>query len=444
MVLTDHPPTDPAALRIWARDTIASKGADHRFPADLWATFGPEVRDALAGARRAMQDGNTFDRRGGNTGGALTTHRDRYDDPPASMDVLRARIASEKNLAPDIRVRSPYVAMQPGEVQFVSANLENMFHPSDDPLTDDDEMTPQGSGGQYTQEDYDQHRKAFEVQFRALNAGQGPHVIGVMEMEGSRVANDIDNENLAGMNYEAIAPDVSNVGPLDPRGIRNGAFSRYADWPGTKPELIVIPGMSGQRGVLLMQLDIDGQRVLVAVNHWKSMRPPSNLPDNVDRDEAKKMGERESARQNGQIAAALKARIEAITGEPLSLLDATSYLEVRHKQGPAHPLLPGGTHGDEFLDRVFVNDAAGLVPESVVAIGESRHALSRENNYTPGLTSDHKALTFIVKPDPNRGIGVILMGDFNTKYFDGNGTALNQVLGAKRVPGAAPLNNNVD
>ncbi len=394
----------PDTFRDYIRGVLIAKGADYRFDKDVWAGFDEAKRQIVNEVRKQLLSG---------AGG----------EPMRELKALLERL---KNLPPDPRVRSPFEPTKPGEVQIFGQNFENLFLPVDDPKKDDDEYTPGGSNGRYTDDDYRRHRQAFELLFKSVNGGKGPDVIGGVELEGMPVAEQLAGENLAGMGYAPYVGGKTGGGKIsdgeDQRGIRNGAFSRYPLWPGTEPELLTTPEIDGERGILVMQLNMEGQRFVVAVNHWKSMRDGEDL----------------ATAQNSVFAKLLKDKLEQITGGPVNdLVDATSMIVKRRAQGPEHPLLPEGSHDHhghgDFLDRIIVNGAAGLVPESVVCIPKVRRGLSKDNDYQDSGTSDHSSMAAIVKPDAKRGIGIIILGDFNTKYYEGEDKPIREVLGAKRV-----------
>jgi hypothetical protein len=339
---------------------------------------------------------------------------------------LQSHIASMANLPADPRVRSIFEPLQPGEALIVGQNFENLFDPRDNPRMNDDEYTPQGSNGNYTEDDYRRHRAAFQTVFSPMAGGDGPTIIGGTELEGAPVAEQFAAENLNGR-MAAFAPE----GPadvMDQRGIRNAAFSKLPLWPGTRPELVTVPGLEGQRGVLLLQLNVNGQRVIFGVNHWKSMRG----------------GESDSVATNMRIAEQLRNRLEELVGDggDLNLVDITSSVEARARQGDEHPLLPLGSHeyrGDpDYLDRMITNGAIEVVDGSPQFIPKLSRGLTRENDYINNGTSDHSTAAFIMKGNPNNGVGIVLMGDFNTKYYGGDNSPISRGLGATRVPGATP------
>lgn len=147
-------------------------------------------------------------------------------------------------------------------------NVENLFYPEDDPLTRDDEFSPEGSM-HWTWTRYHKKITAVVKVILAAGAGHPPIVIGLCEIENESVLLDIINHPLL-MKYEYRI--IHRDGP-DPRGIdvallyRDGFFpltySFYSiEFPGTDDqtrEFLHVPGITKQ-----------GDSLDILVNHWTS------------------------------------------------------------------------------------------------------------------------------------------------------------------------------
>ena len=389
-----------------------------------WSQFTPTQRSAFIALRKDMQSDQfgqpggvkpQGDRLTGGNGGAHFVGRDPVGGGGAAMPTIAEVITQAKAAPGNAKVHEPWGALPPGRMMVMSMNVENLFREADDPTHDDKEFTVAAG---YTQEKFYRHLDNIASVIKSVNGGKGPDIIATIEVEDKTALQKLVDLKLPDLGYRTIALEEGQ----DARGIDVGLITKYPLWAGTKPSLLLVPNLGGQRGILRTELNVEGQRTVVYVNHWKSMRD----------------GEEISAKENVQIAALLKSDIAATvaadpdakimamgdfntkfyggnqsamtelgsskTGDKVAasqLWDATNTIPARRADGVNHPLLPEGTHGYrgdfDFLDRFMVNgNASGndkglkLDPDSVVVIPTPGRYFGRDNSTNPNGLSDHK------------------------------------------------------
>lgn len=151
-------------------------------------------------------------------------------------------------------------------------NLENFFNPEDNPETNDEDFTPDGSH-RYTEAVFKQKSKNMAKVVAQLGTEltpDGAALIGVCEIEDDRVLKVLINEpELKKRNYRFIRFD----GP-DKRGINVGFIynPKYFRLISAKPLPINLKFAGGghTRDVLLVHGLLQGDSVYVMVNHWPS------------------------------------------------------------------------------------------------------------------------------------------------------------------------------
>ncbi len=154
-------------------------------------------------------------------------------------------------------------------------NMENLFDTEDDANKFDEEFTPTGDY-HYTADIYKRKLENIAYVLKQLAAGnttEGPAIIGVAEVENSRVLSDL-----------ALQPDIKQRGYKhilfegpDPRGIDVGLlynpklFKILQAYPVTVP-LNGFGRKSSTRDVLKVKGILAGDTVYILVNHWPSRR----------------------------------------------------------------------------------------------------------------------------------------------------------------------------
>lgn len=151
-------------------------------------------------------------------------------------------------------------------------NLENFFNPEDNPETNDEDFTPEGSH-RYTEAVFLQKAKNMATVIAQLGTEYTPDgaaIVGVCEVEDDRVLKVlVQQPELKQRNYRYIRFD----GP-DKRGINVGLLynPKYFRMLSAKPLGINLKFAGGglTRDVLLVQGILLGDTIHILVNHWPS------------------------------------------------------------------------------------------------------------------------------------------------------------------------------
>jgi len=157
-------------------------------------------------------------------------------------------------------------------------NLENLFDYEDDPMTFDDDRTPDGKD-KWTEEIYHAKLKNMAKVIAEIGydiTGTTPAIIGVCEIENRRVLEDLLNqEPLIHKEYGIIQFDSP-----DRRGIDVGFLYRKKLFTPTNfeaHELFIyndndISKRIFTRDQLVVSGMLDGDKIHIIVNHWPSRR----------------------------------------------------------------------------------------------------------------------------------------------------------------------------
>ena len=155
-------------------------------------------------------------------------------------------------------------------------NLENLFDYEDDPLTFDNDRTPEGRD-HWTKEFYEAKLKNMAAVISEIGrdvTGNSPSILGVCEIENRRVLEDLLNqESLVGGNYGIIHFDSP-----DRRGIDVALIYRKSVFTPTQYktyELLIFPDNDPQKRIftrdqLVVSGMLDGDKMHFIVNHWPS------------------------------------------------------------------------------------------------------------------------------------------------------------------------------
>lgn len=156
-------------------------------------------------------------------------------------------------------------------------NVENLFDTINDPKTFDDDRTPDGAE-HWTSEIYNDHVQKIAKVLSEIGSDvtrQAPDIIGVAEIENKDVLVDLINTDyLKKYNYGIIHYDSP-----DRRGIDVGLLykkSAFRPISSSKHPLIIHDKVTGDRiytrDQLLVEGELDGEKVYFIVNHWPSRR----------------------------------------------------------------------------------------------------------------------------------------------------------------------------
>lgn len=155
-------------------------------------------------------------------------------------------------------------------------NVENLFDYEDDPLTFDEEFTPEGRNN-WTKEIYEDKLSKLARVISDIGVdvtGTAPAIIGVAEVENRRVLEDLVNEDLlVGQDYGIV-----HVDSPDRRGIDVALLYKKKLFTPTNykaHELILYDSQDQTKRIytrdqLLVSGMLDGEMVHLIVNHWPS------------------------------------------------------------------------------------------------------------------------------------------------------------------------------
>jgi len=151
-------------------------------------------------------------------------------------------------------------------------NVENLFHPSDDPVKNDDDFTPAGIYHWSFKRYHDKLNKLAQV-LVSIGEGEKPGIIGLCEIENRRVLEDLNSKTiLKFFGYKIIHQESD-----DPRGIDVALL--YDPEIFIPEKYINIPILGDDRKKMLTRgiLKVTGSfygryRCHIFVNHWPSRR----------------------------------------------------------------------------------------------------------------------------------------------------------------------------
>ncbi len=173
-------------------------------------------------------------------------------------------------------------------------NVDNLFDTANDPLTSDDEFTPNGEK-KWTEKRYQHKLKNIASVFKGIDS-ELPLFIGVCEVENRKVLDDLTNESLLkNGNY-----DVVHYNSPDTRGIDVGFLYKKDFFKVLFSESLAINYINNPkvltRDILYVKGQVNNEVIHVFVNHWSSRRN----------------GEKETEYKRLEAANVLKNKIESI------------------------------------------------------------------------------------------------------------------------------------
>lgn len=155
-------------------------------------------------------------------------------------------------------------------------NLENLFDFEDDPITFDDDRTPDGKD-HWTEEIYNSKLKNMAKVISEIGqdvTGTSPALIGVCEIENRRVLEDLVNqEPLLKRDYGIIHFDSPDRRGIDVALLYQKKVFTPSNY--TNHELVIYDNNDATRRIytrdqLLVSGKLDGEEIHVIVNHWPS------------------------------------------------------------------------------------------------------------------------------------------------------------------------------
>ncbi|NLP57310.1 endonuclease/exonuclease/phosphatase family protein [Lutibacter sp. B1] len=162
-------------------------------------------------------------------------------------------------------------------------NLENLFDTKDDPLTLDDDFTPEGK----KHWNYKRYKKKIKrlgsviAQLGAEKSFHTPAIVGVVEVENRNVVNDlVHSKHLEKHHYDFVHYDSP-----DERGIDVALLYKKELFELLSSETftLYLESENGDRDftrdILLVKGNLNGELVHVIINHWPSRRDGSDITE---------------------------------------------------------------------------------------------------------------------------------------------------------------------
>ena len=155
-------------------------------------------------------------------------------------------------------------------------NLENLFDYEDDPITFDDDRTPEGKD-HWTQEIYEAKLANMAKVIAEIGAdvtGTSPALIGVCEVENRRVLEDLLNqEPLVKQDYGIVHFDSPDRRGIDVALLYKKKLFTPTHYKAQK--LLIFDDQDRSKRVytrdqLLVSGMLDGEKISIIVNHWPS------------------------------------------------------------------------------------------------------------------------------------------------------------------------------
>ncbi len=183
-------------------------------------------------------------------------------------------------------------------ITVVFYNVENLFDTVDEPGKQDEEFTPE-SEKKWTQERYTKKLQDLAKVFSSVNKNELPEIIGMCEVENSKVLSDLINtDEMASGNYRIVHHESPDFRGIDCALIYRPAeflvldhfpvHVSFKDEPNYKTrDILYVKGRTRNR-----------ETFHIFVNHW-----PSRIGGN-EKTEPNRMA----------VAAILKSKIDSITG----------------------------------------------------------------------------------------------------------------------------------
>ncbi len=156
-------------------------------------------------------------------------------------------------------------------------NLENLFDTQDDPLTFDDDRTPNGKD-HWTDEIYAQKLENMAKVISEIGtdlAKNSPAILGVAEIENRKVLEDLVNrQELKSKNYGIVHFDSPDRRGIDVALLYQKALFKPKNT--SNHELMIFDNTTNKRvytrDQLLVSGYLDGDLIHIIVNHWPSRR----------------------------------------------------------------------------------------------------------------------------------------------------------------------------
>jgi endonuclease/exonuclease/phosphatase family metal-dependent hydrolase len=185
--------------------------------------------------------------------------------------VIKSRIAAVPFLSCFVLSLSIWAEAQASSISVMSYNIENLFDLENDPRISDDEFTPSGAA-EWTEEKLHQKLQNLSKVVTAVRNEDGsrcPDVLGLMEVENREILEHWRTNYLSECRYRHLVINRhTDDEPVrdDVRGIKVALLSKLK--LGGQPAKYL--AYEGGRYILEVPLELNGRRLVVLVNHWKS------------------------------------------------------------------------------------------------------------------------------------------------------------------------------
>ncbi|MHB8874420.1 MAG: endonuclease/exonuclease/phosphatase family protein [Myxococcaceae bacterium] len=199
------------------------------------------------------------------TGGPLDGVDEPRNEAARALGVSEPATVSAAAMGLPLLPIDPSVPCGPDELMVAHYNVENLFDTVDDPVTNDQQFT-KAKG--YDEPQLEQHLAGLGRVVRAMNGGKGPDVLALTEIENAGVVERLRQGPLADLGYQPVA----HLDDGDARGIEPALLTRFPVVG--KPVLHPVVNEAGKkyRGILQVDLDVNGRTLTVFLNHWIASR----------------------------------------------------------------------------------------------------------------------------------------------------------------------------
>lgn len=176
-------------------------------------------------------------------------------------------------------------------------NVENLFDTEDDPLTSDDEFTPDGAK-EWDEKRYQKKITNISKVLKGID-NDLPLFIGLCEVENEKVLHDLTHSNdLKNAEYKIVHYDSPDTRGIDVGFIYKSRFFEVLDHESLEVYFEETPNVL-TRDILYVKGKVNNEVLHVFVNHWSSRRK----------------GEKETEYKRITAAKVLKSKIEDIQEE---------------------------------------------------------------------------------------------------------------------------------
>ena len=156
--------------------------------------------------------------------------------------------------------------------RIVFYNCENLFHPSDDSLTRDDDFTPSGNYHWTYKRYYDKINKIGKLLI-AIGEGRFPVLVGFCEVENRRVLQDLIQKSiLKRSNYRIIHKDSPDARGIDVALIYDSETFKPVEYANIPVNTKSMEELRSREILYVKGYIMDSISLHVFVNHWPSRR----------------------------------------------------------------------------------------------------------------------------------------------------------------------------